>query len=218
MKTPLGFSIFAAALAVATLAGEPRQPTAAPAIPAQRLQAIQRAKTAIIDQRLGLTDEQEAKVKAIRAQAAAAAKVVRENPALTPQQKREQLAAADQAAREQWRAQLTPDQLVKLGQITSHPQQLTALAVRRVRTAAIAREIGVTPEQQTSLRAIQSKTAAAVKAIRADATLAPAQQQAKVRELTQAGRKEVSGVLSAPQRMKLEQIRKRLLAPLGSLA
>ena len=215
MKTLLRFSLLAAALATAALAAPSGT---SPALPAQRLQALQRAKTAIVDQQLALNDEQKTKVKAVRAQAAATAKSIRENTVLTPEQKREQLAAASQTAREQWRAQLTPDQLAKLTQITNHPQQLNALAMRRVRMAALAKEIGVTPEQQAALRAVQSKTAAAVKTVRADATLAPAEKQAKVREQLQTARTEMRATLSADQRVKLDQIRRRLLAPLGALA
>ena len=217
MKTLLSFCLCAIGLAVAAFAGETGNTTPA-ATAAKHQQALQRARTAIIDQQLNLTDDQKTKVKVLRTQSAAAIKAIRENSALTPEQKREQVAAADKTAREQWRALLTQDQLVKLGQITSHPRELNALALRRVRTAAVAKEIGITPEQQVSLRAIQTKAATTAKAIRADASLSPEQKTAKLRALFQADRTEKRAVLTAEQRQKLERIRTRLLTPLGPLA
>ncbi len=210
MKTFTGIGLFVATLAVASLA----QPPA----PAQHLQALQRMKAVVVDQQLNLTADQREKAKSLRAQAATAAKAIRESSALTPEQKRDQLAAAGKAARELFRATLTTAQQVKFDELASHPQQLNQLAERRLRMAAIAKELGLTPEQRTSLRAIQARTAAAVKVVRTDTALAVPQKQAKVRELLQGARTEMRAALTPEQRTKLDRIRQRLLAPLGPLA
>jgi len=91
------------------------------------------------------------------------------------------------------------------------------LAANRARMAAIADRIGLAPEQRAKLHEIHLKTAAAVKPIRADATLTPEQRRAKVREIVQASRTEARAVLTPEQQAKLGEIRKHLLRPLGPL-
>jgi len=56
-----------------------------------------------------------------------------------------------------------------------------------------------------------------VNPIRADASLTPEAKRAKVRELVEASRTEIHGVLTPEQEAKLQRIRRRLLAPLGPL-
>jgi len=215
MKTFLGLTLLATGLCAATLAGA-QDPTA-PFPPAQRPQALQRARLAIIGQKLELTDAQKAQVKQIRATAWEAAKAIRANPALTPEQKREQVAATWKNSREQWRALLTPEQQARLAEITSHPGQLNAQAANRLRMGMIANRLGLTPEQRAKLREIQKKTAAAVKPIRTDATLTPEKRHAEVRAVLDASRTEARAVLTPEQQAKLDEIRGRLLGPLSLL-
>ena len=73
----------------------------------------------IVAERLGLTAEQKAQLKAIRTQTAATVKDIRANAALTAEQKRTQVRVAQQSLREQMRTLLTPDQQAKLAQIQS---------------------------------------------------------------------------------------------------
>jgi Spy/CpxP family protein refolding chaperone len=214
MKSFLAFGILAAGLAVATAHGAPRATQSAST---SRQQQLQQARQAILTQKLDLTDEQKAQAKKIRATLEATMKATRENQALAPEQRRALIAAAAKSAREPWRALLTPEQNATLTSWLGRPRVLDALAQQRVRAAAINRQLGLTPEQQGRIRELRSQAMAAVKPVRADAALAPAQKNAKVREIFQASRRQIEGVLTPAQRAKLAQVRQRLLAPLGPL-
>ena len=87
----------------------------------------------------------------------------------------------------------------------------------RVRTGMVAKRLGLSPDQRAKIRDIRTKTAAAVQPVRTDASLTPEAKRAKVRELVEAGRTELRGVLTPGQQQKLQRIRRRLLAPLGPL-
>lgn len=184
---------------------------------AQWPHALKRAKMSVLAERLGLTAEQKAQFKTIRTQTAAAVKDIKAKAALTAEQKQTQVRAAWQASREKMRTLLTPDQQARLAQLQKHPRRLKALAAMRVRLGMVANRLGLSPDQRAKIRDIRTQTAAAVQPIRKDASLTPEAKRAKVRELVEAGRTEMQGVLTPKQQKKLQRIRARLLAPLGPL-
>ncbi|MGA2444781.1 MAG: hypothetical protein ABSG50_05030 [Opitutaceae bacterium] len=216
MKTFLGISLSAAVIAIAACFGA-ESAGVVPSARAQWPKALQRARMSIVAERLGLTAEQKAQLKTIRAQTAEAVQAIRANAALTADQKRAQAVTAWKTSREQMRALLTPDQQAKLAQIKSHPWRLNALAVSRVRMGLLANQLGLTSDQRAKIRDIHTKTVTVVNPIRADASLTPEAKRAKVRELVEASRTEIHGVLTPEQEAKLQRIRRRLLAPLGPL-
>ena len=183
--------------------------------PAPREQEFRHEKMAVVSQRLGLTDEQKATWRSLRSQTEGTVEAIRSDGSLSPEQKQAKITASRMASREQMRAMLTADQQAKLAQLTSHPRMLTALALHRIRMGVLARRLDLTPEQRNQIRAVQSKTRAAVKPIRADPTLTVEQKEAKLREIRQASRAEAHAVLTAEQQQKLERIRQRMLGPLG---
>ena len=85
-----------------------------------------------------------------------------------------------------------------------------ALAHRRAVRQRIAKRLGLSSDQMAQLKAARLKTVAAVKAIRADASLSTGQKKAKVRETLQAARAEMRGGLTADQQQKLDQMKRRL--------
>ena len=92
-----------------------------------------------------------------------------------------------------------------------HPR-LRALLVRKAVRQHIAHRLGLSSDQVAQLKADRTKTVAAVKAIRADASLTPEQKKAKAQEAIKAARAEMRGVLTADQQAKLEKIRAHLRA------
>jgi len=179
--------------------------------------AFHRAKMGVIANRLGLTADQRAKLKAIRTQTGSNLQAIRANGALTAEQKQAQLAAARQGAKAQLKAVLTDEQLGKLAFLRNHPRQLNELATRRVKMGMAANQLGLSPDQRAKIRDITQKTAAAVKPVRQDPNLTPAARREKVRQLVDASRTEIRGVLTAEQQDRLQRMRRRLLAPLGPL-
>jgi len=216
MKTNLKIGICAVVLAGAVglgaaAAGE------GPGGHARWKEAFHKAKMSVIANRLGLTADQRAKLKAIHTRTADAVKAIRANSALTAEQKQTQITAVRRGAKTQGKAVLTDEQLGKLALLRSHPRALNQLAVRRVRMGMVANRLGLSPDQRTQIREIAAKTAAAVKPVRQDPNLTPAAKQERVRQLVQASRAEIMGILTPAQQTRLNRMRRHLLAPLGPL-
>ena len=90
-----------------------------------------------------------------------------------------------------------------------HPR-LHALAQRRVVRQRIAKRLGLSADQVAQLKTERAKTVAAVRALRADTTLAPEQKKAKVRETLKAARAEMRGVLTPAQQQQFDGLKKHL--------
>jgi len=179
--------------------------------------AFRHAKMSVIANRLGLTADQRTKLKTIHSQTADAVKAIRGNSALTADQKQTQIAAARQGAKTQMKAVLTDEQLGKLALLRSHPRALNRLAVRRLRMGMAANRLGLSPDQRAKIRDIATKTAAAVKPVRQDQNLTPDAKRQRIRQLVDASRTEIRGILTPEQETRLQRMRRRLLAPLGPL-
>ncbi len=216
MKKLLGIGVVAAIVAIAAVVNA-ASGGMAPTLRARWPHAFQRAKMSVIAQKLGLTADQRGKLKAIRGQTVEAVKAIQANSALTPEQKQAQVAAARQAGRVQMGVVLTDEQKGKLAFIRNHPERLNVLATRRFKVGLVANRLGLSPDQRTKIRDINAKTAAAVKPIRMDASLPPEAKHARVRQLVEASRTEIRGILTPEQQIRLDRMRRRLLAPLGPL-
>ncbi|MDE3084773.1 MAG: hypothetical protein KGJ37_06100 [Verrucomicrobiota bacterium] len=214
MKTFFRFSLAAAGLAVVTLT-HAQNATPAPSASPQHMQALRHAKETVVAEHLGLTSDQKAKMKAIRAQTSEAVKTVKANTTLTPEQQHEQIAVLYKSSHDQMTALLTPEQRGRLAEIMSHPQLLRAMVKKHLRMEQTLKQLALTPEQRTKIHDIRRQTAESVKSIRADATLTPEQKKAKAHEAMRTSRDQVRGVLTPDQQKKLNEIRQRLLAPLG---
>ena len=93
-----------------------------------------------------------------------------------------------------------------------HPR-LHALAQRRVVRQRIAKRLGLSADQVAQLKTERAKTVAAVRALRAlraDTTLAPEQKKAKVRETLKAARAEMRGVFTPAQQQQFDGLKKHL--------
>ena len=82
-------------------------------------------------------------------------------------------------------------------------------------SAHLAGRLNLTAEQRTALKTDRAKTAAALKAIRGDASLTPEQKRAKARETLQAARQTARNTLTAEQQAKLQKMRHNLKHRLG---
>jgi Spy/CpxP family protein refolding chaperone len=96
-----------------------------------------------------------------------------------------------------------------------HPR-LRALMQRRTAIRhRIAERLGLSADQIAQLKTTRAKTAAAVRAVRADSSLTPEQKKAKVREAMQVARTEMRGVLTPEQQKQWRKMQQHLRARLG---
>jgi len=91
-----------------------------------------------------------------------------------------------------------------------HPRLHALLAHRQDIRQRIAKRLDLSADQISQLKAERAKTAAAVKAIRADKNLSPEQKKTSVRDALKAARTEMRSVLTTDQQAKLRQLRARL--------
>ena len=71
----------------------------------------------------------------------------------------------------------------------------------------MAKELNLTPDQQTQIEAIRKQTREAVKGVRNDASLSDDQKHAKTRELMKAGEEQVRAILTPEQQAKAKELR-----------
>ena len=80
-------------------------------------------------------------------------------------------------------------------------------AMHHARMAVISQRLGLTDDQRTKMKSIHAQTAAAVKAIKANAALTPDQQLQQIAALRQSARTQAKAVLTAEQQAQLTKIR-----------
>jgi Spy/CpxP family protein refolding chaperone len=85
--------------------------------------------------------------------------------------------------------------------------RMHALLARRAARHHVAKKLGLSSDQISQLKTARASTAAAIKAIRADASLTTDQKKAKVRDTLQSARTTLRGVLTADQQSKLQHFR-----------
>jgi periplasmic protein CpxP/Spy len=71
----------------------------------------------------------------------------------------------------------------------------------------MAKELGLTADQKTKLKAIQQDQRKQAKALKADTSLSQDQKVAKLKELRQSGMEKRDAILTAEQREKLQHLR-----------
>jgi Spy/CpxP family protein refolding chaperone len=72
----------------------------------------------------------------------------------------------------------------------------------------MAKELGLTEEQQAQMKAIRGKYAPQMKAIAQDPNIAPAQKREKMEPLQTQMKDEIDKILTPEQKVKMEQLRK----------
>lgn len=124
MKTLTKITVLAASLAAvgfSPLSAKPAKSDASDAHPRLRALMEKRAKVrAHVAERLGLSEEQKATLKARRTQTAEALKAIRGDATLTAEQKKAKARDTLQAARADLRGVLNADQQAKLDRVRKH--------------------------------------------------------------------------------------------------
>lgn len=82
------------------------------------------------------------------------------------------------------------------------------LKQRQALQQQMAKKLHLTADQHSQLKASRAKTAAAIKAIRADSSWSADQKKAKARETLQAARTEMRSVLTPDQQKKWDKLQK----------
>ena len=167
----------------------------------------------VVARRLGLTEGQRTKMKAIHTQTAQAVKAIKANAALTAAQQHEQIATLRESTREQLKAVLTPEQQGRLDKIRKHPGLVRLAAMRHLQAERVMKKLALTSDQRAKIHNLRRQMAEAVKPIRADTTLTPEQKREKIRSIAQANRAQMRSVLTPEQQQKLQALRQRQLAP-----
>lgn len=179
---------------------------------------MRHARRAVIAECLHLTAQQKRELRQLHAKTSAAIRAVWTDSSLTIAQKRAKTAPLRRSVREQMKTLLTESQRRQMAQLMRHPRRLQMLARRHLRMVALARRLDLTPQQRTEIRTIAVKTRAAIRPIRENENLTAQEKRTRVHQLLASSRGEIRHVLNARQRMKLDRMRHRLLAPLGPLA
>ena len=89
----------------------------------------------------------------------------------------------------------------------AHPGRKALLMRRAMIRHHIAKKLGLTPDQIAQLKTTRANTHAAIKAIRANASLTPDQKKAQIRETVKTARTQMRAVLTPDQQAKLQQLR-----------
>jgi Spy/CpxP family protein refolding chaperone len=130
MKSMLRIAVIAAGLAVAALpaarAADETQPTPPPAGGGQRGERRERRQEMMgkeMAEKLGLSQDQQDKIKVVREKTQADVKAVRDDTSLTEDQKREKIRELRMNSMKDVHAVLTPDQQAKMEQMRKERQE-----------------------------------------------------------------------------------------------
>lgn len=227
----LGIALISAGLAIAVLSaaraadeagptGEAKTPGADQPGRAERLGGREQPGQ-FLAERLGLSDEQAEKVRAIRGQQMDDLKAVRDDAALSPEQKREKAQAVNQQANQKIRALLTPEQQPKFDQLVSEmrergrnfaggrgpgglgdgrPERAQAMGRR------MAEYVGLSQDQIAKVKGIREKQQTDMQVVWNDAALSPEQKREKVHEIQQNANKDIRVLLTPEQQAKFDQL------------
>lgn len=91
-----------------------------------------------------------------------------------------------------------------------HPQLRALLKHRAAVRAAVARRLDLTAEQKTQLKTGREKTAAALRALRADPNLTREQKRAQAKQTVETARAEMRHLLTPEQQQKLKSLREKM--------
>ena len=156
-------------------------------------------------QQLNLTDQQKSQIQSLMQNQRQQAQTVRNDASLTPQQKQDKLKQLREGNHQQMMAILTPDQQQNLQQFRSeHP----GMGRRGSGMGPMAR-LNLTPEQKTKLQPIFQSSFQQVQAVRNDSSLTAEQKQAKISEIRQNTKSQVTGILTPEQQQQWQQMRQK---------
>lgn len=207
-------TIITAALAVATTFAMAQAPAAADSNTAkphhghhQQLTQDQfvSKRMAKMNEKLQLTQDQQAKVKDILSDQWTKQQAIRSNTSLSQQDARTQMRELRKSEHEQIMNVLTPEQQQKAKEM--HKGEKGARGMAGKRMGYMARELNLTDAQKAQLKPIFEQQRAQMKALKADTSLTQEQKHEKFQQLRADGRKQFLAVLTPEQQQKLRDLR-----------
>lgn len=175
---------------------------------AERLQA--RTQLA---QSLGLSAEQLRQIERIREQQRLQVEATNQNATLTMEQRREQIAAAIRNYNTQVRALLNQEQIQRMDQLmaaerarvrTTQPEEVAELLRRR---AQLARELGLSADQEAQLARIREQQRTELAVLNQNRELTQEQRRAQIAIILRKYGEQVRAMLQDEQLQKLDQLR-----------
>jgi Spy/CpxP family protein refolding chaperone len=143
-----------------------------------------------------LTAEQKKQLRGLRATAHDQAAIIRNDQTLTAEQKQAKLKELRANTRQQMKSVLTPE-------------QQTAFAQRRgTRKAKIVAKLGLTPDQQSKMKALFLSNRQQRETVLKNASLTNEQKQAQLSQIRQASKTQMATILSPQQLVKFQQMRR----------
>lgn len=162
---------------------------------------------------LNLTAEQVREIERIRQQQRTQVESMNQNTALNQEQRREQIAAAVNTCNEQIRALLTGEQVQKMEQIvategsrgrTTQPEEVAELLRRREQ---LARELGLSADQEAQLARIREQQRAELANLNQNRQLTQEQRREQIDAILRKYGEQVRAMLKDDQLQKLDQLR-----------
>lgn len=209
-------TIITAALALATTFAMAQAPAAADSNTAkphhghhQQLTQDQfvSKRLAKMNEKLQLTQDQQAKVKDILSDQWTKQQAIRSNTSLSQQDARSQMRELRKSEHEQLMNVLTPEQREKAKQMHKGEKGGRGMAAKRMRF--MARELNLTDSQKAQLKPIFQQQRAQMQALKADTSLTQEQKREKFQQLRADGRKQFLAILTPEQQQKLRELRSR---------
>jgi hypothetical protein len=169
---------------------------------------------------LGLTNDQESKIKAANETFAQKAKAIRENQSLTPDQKKEQIMTLQKEKQENFKTFLTAEQVSKLQQMKASngrgfgsgagkrgPRGRGFNRGRESRLEQMKSNLGLTDDQVSKIKAANQGFAPKIKAIRENQSLTPDQKKEQIMTLQKDRQESIKSFLTVEQISKQEQMK-----------
>jgi Spy/CpxP family protein refolding chaperone len=164
-------------------------------------------RLAKMNEKLQLTQDQQAKVKDILSDQWTKQQALRSNTALSQQDARTQMRELRKSEHEQIMNVLTPEQRAKAKEMRKGEKGGRGMAARRMRF--MARELNLTDAQKAQLKPMFQQQRAQMQALKADTSLTQDQKREKLQQLRADGRKQFLAVLTPEQQQKLRDLRSR---------
>jgi len=169
------------------------------------------ARVDAMKQRLGLSEEQVAKLKPMVEEESAKLNALKEDASLSDSQKKEQAGLLIGAFREKFSAVLSPEQKAKLIEETQRKgSQIRDEMVQRLQ--AMKEKLGLSDEQMAKIRPVLAEEGPKLKALKDDKTSSPEEK----RSILKQSMERISSELTPEQKEKMrEQLQKRAAQSAG---
>jgi Spy/CpxP family protein refolding chaperone len=141
---------------------------------------------------LGLSPQQIAQLRNLRASMRDQAAIIRHDPALSAEQKQQQIQQLRQSTRAQVKAVFTPAQQQQLAQMKAARQA----------------KLGLTPEQRSQLKNLFSGTRQQREAVLDNSSLSNAQKLAQLQQIRQNAQSQLSSILTPDQLQRMHHMRR----------